>query len=894
MVAVATPPSSANLPQPPSSSEFKYGPRTAPLPRLSDGRLVAGDVTGHGDPMNSLEYLSTWTSTYLNEQNKGCPTAEFTHSVEGRHAKWVHLRAIHKRVYEGTKQRIVSVENCLWEVAHKDGRVSCDLFCSSLIGAWAFDRKMRMEERLTKCYHCFEGSEVDLVDYREFIVCLRILENFNDIPKKARSLLMRFYDMWSTPTGSIPRSSCLKLVSVAAETEQEIYATRGLFDQAISDLAAHYGLKSTTTEVPRDLFLEVLEVVPSMIKSFQECMWKRGDDQMRLDYLSKQETLSEQRADYYDNKFKWAKADQLFGLNLRKWSFNQWCKFTRHYQRMKADRLYMMYRKTGLMTRWWAEWASDHKERSRRRRIAKVMGHMHILRNRFRTWARWTNNQLRVLYCTRKWSAAYKIAAQAMSFLRFAWTRGELRMALGQWHEEVVFQQNWDFAAEYHGLHITRLHFRSWKRLYADIMQREREELDARKNQLFIKELNEEIEAELEAERQRLEAERLAEIERKRAERAEIKRQKMYWNSQRIKANKQMDARYIHAIQEDERKKLADAKREKMWDDFEEKWKSKEIEMVAAARVKQEKWLKDKSVSAGRVKKEFLELRRRLQQPPRLEEAERERQINSLSNIVLIKIEAMLFKNGQLLEEVVTQFDADGNGFLSHEEFRDILKQLPDIALTNEQERDVIRDLDKDNDGFVSLAELDRQIEAVAKICGTPGSPWKLYVDPAQDVTCLENMHTGEKIFDFRMRDKRLKEITKENLVCEAVYNARVQAHKDREEDRVATLKEFSATIMQRMYRQWAGNKRMEEMRWKIIMHRKEKDRLAENAAALLLQAFWRGRTERLEMRSWIAQIYCKRYDDRRRKPFYENVYTYEKTWHRPYIHARLFPEREW
>ena len=90
--------------------------------------------------------------------------------------------------------------------------------------------------------------------------------------------------------------------------------------------------------------------------------------------------------------------------------------------------------------------------------------------------------------------------------------------------------------------------------------------------------------------------------------------------------------------------------------------------------------------------------------------------------------------------------------------------------------------------------------------------------------------------------DKKLRAITKENLVFEAEYDARTQAHKDREEDWNATIREFSATIMQRMYRQWAGNKRTEEMRWKIVMHRKEKDRLAENAAALLLQSFWRGK----------------------------------------------------
>lgn len=77
MAAAATPPSSANLPKPPGSAEYKYGPRTAPLPRLSDGRLVAGDATGgRGDPMNSLDYLSTWTSTYLNEVSPSAESAQ--------------------------------------------------------------------------------------------------------------------------------------------------------------------------------------------------------------------------------------------------------------------------------------------------------------------------------------------------------------------------------------------------------------------------------------------------------------------------------------------------------------------------------------------------------------------------------------------------------------------------------------------------------------------------------------------------------------------------------------------------------------------------------------------------------------------------------------------------
>ena len=44
-------------------------------------------------------------------------------------------------------------------------------------------------------------------------------------------------------SGSISRRDALKLVGVAAETDQELHATRGLFDHAVSHMAADYGLK---------------------------------------------------------------------------------------------------------------------------------------------------------------------------------------------------------------------------------------------------------------------------------------------------------------------------------------------------------------------------------------------------------------------------------------------------------------------------------------------------------------------------------------------------------------------------------------------------------------------------------------------------------------------------
>ena len=235
------------------------------------------------------------------------------------------MRDVHAIVYKERQTRVVSIENTLWEVARKDGRVACDLFCSALCSAYnraGIDPHLRMEERLAKAYHRFEGAEVDAVDYRElgesltldphpppsstalhhppsssiilphppspspspageFVVCLRILENFGEIAKKARGMLLRFYDMWATDSGSIARVDALKLIGIAAETDQELHATRVMFDHAVTDMAGAYGLKPSTTEVPRDLFMEVLEAVPTLVVSFRECMWKRGEDEMR-------------------------------------------------------------------------------------------------------------------------------------------------------------------------------------------------------------------------------------------------------------------------------------------------------------------------------------------------------------------------------------------------------------------------------------------------------------------------------------------------------------------------------------------------------------------------------------------------------------------------------------
>ena len=52
---------------------------------------------------------------------------------------------------------------------------------------------------------------------------------------------------------------------------------------------------------------------------------------------------------------------------------------------------------------------------------------------------------------------------------------------------------------------------------------------------------------------------------------------------------------------------------------------------------------------------------------------------------------------------------------------------------------------------------------------GVPGSPWKMYIDPAEDVLCYHNFKTGEKIFDYQMKDKKLREISIAGIIQQRI-----------------------------------------------------------------------------------------------------------------------------
>lgn len=54
--------------------------------------------------------------------------------------------------------------------------------------------------------------------------------------------------------------------------------------------------------------------------------------------------------------------------------------------------------------------------------------------------------------------------------------------------------------------------------------------------------------------------------------------------------------------------------------------------------------------------------------------------------------------------------------------------------------------MDKDHDGAIGCEEIEAALRMATNKLGVPGSPWKMYVDPAQSVMCYHNVQTDEKV----------------------------------------------------------------------------------------------------------------------------------------------------
>ena len=112
----------------------------------------------------------------------------------------------------------------------------------------------------------------------------------------------------------------------------------------------------------------------------------------------------------------------------------------------------------------------------------------------------------------------------------------------------------------------------------------------------------------------------------------------------------------------------------------------KEEEMVNASIRSAAEFFEDKA-NKVEIQIRFERLKKEFYASP-LENKERESVISSVQNIVFLHLEAKMIERGLKLKQIIPQFDLEGKGYLSYDEFRTIVNSL-DCKVSETQISDV-------------------------------------------------------------------------------------------------------------------------------------------------------------------------------------------------------------
>ena len=237
------------------------------------------------------------------------------------------------------------------------------------------------------------------------------------------------------------------------------------------------------------------------------------------------------------------------------------------------------------------------------------------------------------------------------------------------------------------------------------------------------------------------------------------------------------------------------------------------------------------------------------------------------------------------LADLIKKFDKLNKGYLVYDQFKAMVKSLG-TRLTNADIQDCINTIDLDGDGFLEYAELNEALSNTGKM-GVPGSPWKMYVHPVEDVMCYHNFDTGELIFDYMMKDWKLKEIAIANMFGESEAQAVMMIRGKKDEDWELTVNNYMVSRIQYMYRmrrarKWRAKKlfKIEKRFHKIRMDQKK-------FCVRVIETTYTGRKARAVFKRQLLLSYEKIWDTHASKLFWYNHTSRVSVWERPRILER-------
>lgn len=364
-----------------------------------------------------------------------------------RRRKWAGVRFLHNLVHQ-PPYRYHSIACALEATPGQGYTVTKTAFVASMMAAYRFDRKLRMDTQLRSLYECFEGAPAGAVDYRDIVSCMVVLRRFKDVRDSPRKLFRELALSYSEDGAVVRRRDALRVVRMGAAHGGDILQTSARLDKYLAEEAGTRGLKPAFRELDIAFLMEIIEANPSVLAAFRKQLWQRIPEAWRMGVLHAVEAMGFEKAGSGAMVMKGRRAARWYAKTLSRRVVVAWKVFRNRAKQIRAQRARIeavLRRQT--LRRWHAS-ASIYVARRKRRAVAGQYGRIFTLRRFFYSIVKYVEVNKRLSAMAWKFSKQGKLVVAGVGLLRGVLRKRSMRLALQAWCETASLMNAWEFAVD--------------------------------------------------------------------------------------------------------------------------------------------------------------------------------------------------------------------------------------------------------------------------------------------------------------------------------------------------------------------------------------------------------------------------------------------------------------
>lgn len=818
--------------------------------------------------------------------NTSVPIDDFEHKFRMR---WKAMRQLYSITrlpeYNNFSFEMILYENATYNISEEH-------FVMNIIKTYKFPNNMKMDAHLRWLYWTFDNERRNQVDWRDILLYYKILLYFRFIKDRPLDLICILFDIYTNGEQQqiakkedfvLPHAiPCIEKVFLApCITETEIADMRIAYESLIAIVDNEYD-----NQIKHHQFQRLLRQSPhdKIVTFWSKLMWDKLPSELRLTVVDEAQQFHKNNAEVIIARHKLAQAMAMYQKNTVKVIFREWKLYILRSTGVRMYHTRKLRRKVQRFFFFWFKLARRKTIKRRRRILGEVMGTYNIKARCFARIKLFNSNFKRIEQIVGSLHKRGRQFRLAGTHLREFRRINSLKVFYHRWWNKCVAMNNYEVAVESNRMRLLHKVFHPWHIFAHKLADEERQEIIARENKLHLdRMLNEAEEATkllLKLEREREERMQREEDERQRIE----KERRLQEARQKMQREKQQDKDIVLKIQTDERSKRITKDLKQLKALFKSSFNERAVDMLGRARNRMTGYIENPDNKLA-IDMKVEALKREFFANPTPESKAREKVLSSFRNIMFLYIDAKLKADDIKIADLIPRFDVKGKGYLTYTEFASLVRSLK-TSLNEAQINAVIRAIDADRDGYITIDEIYEAMKEIDKM-GVPGSPWRLYIDPAEDVICYHNFVTNEKILEYKMTDKALRTITIANMYGEAEHTTQMEILEMKEREWKQTLEDYMVRRLQYMYRLWKARKWRKKKAWKVekkvLRFRNEQQK---KCIHFIVKSF-KGYKCRLIFQKQLKLTIEKVYDAQSKQIFYYNHMTKLSTWEKPHLIRR-------